>query len=92
MYVCCHCFSGHRQTKTKNRPSFRQILMHLNIAAGAFLAIPPETYLKTQVLAHRAALSLASYPDPMHLSSLRSPLSSLVPRPHAPLFPSQPSL
>jgi hypothetical protein len=24
--------------------------MHLDIAAGAFLAIPPETYLKTQVL------------------------------------------
>ena len=39
-----------RQPKPKNRPSFRQILMHLDIAAGAFLAIPPETYLTAQVL------------------------------------------
>lgn len=38
-----------RQPKPKNRPSFRQILMHLDIAAGAFLAIPPETYLTIQV-------------------------------------------
>ena len=45
-------FPSPRQPKPKNRPSFRQILMHLDIAAGAFLAIPPETYLTAQVFFH----------------------------------------
>ena len=37
-----------RQPKPKNRPSFRQISLHLDLAAGALLATPPETYLADQ--------------------------------------------
>ena len=48
-----------RQPKAKNRPSFRQIMMHLDLAAGAFLAIPPETYLMSQV---RLSLARLVYP------------------------------
>ena len=47
--LCSFCVFSPRQPKPKNRPSFRQILMHLDIAAGAFLAIPPDTYLMSQV-------------------------------------------
>ncbi|RXG53950.1 Mitogen-activated protein kinase kinase kinase 12 [Armadillidium vulgare] len=35
-------------TKPKNRPSFKYILMHLDIAAVEILSTPPETYFKTQ--------------------------------------------
>ena len=35
--------------KTKNRPSFRQILMHIDIAAVDFLSTPQEAYFDKQV-------------------------------------------
>eukprot|EP00118_Oscarella_pearsei_P024877 m.307006 g.307006 ORF g.307006 m.307006 type:complete len:615 (+) comp41806_c0_seq1:3138-4982(+) len=37
------------QSKPKNRPTFRQILMHLEIAASDFLSIPEKTFFKTQI-------------------------------------------
>lgn len=40
---CC------RQSKPRNRPSFRQTLMHLDIASADVLATPQETYFKSQV-------------------------------------------
>ncbi|KAM8934605.1 mitogen-activated protein kinase kinase kinase 13 [Pelodytes ibericus] len=36
------------QSKPRNRPSFRQILMHLDIAASDVLGTPQETYFKSQ--------------------------------------------
>ena len=36
--------------KTRNRPSFRQILMHIDIAAVDFLSTPQEAYFDKQVL------------------------------------------
>uniref|UniRef100_A0A8D0EAZ9 Mitogen-activated protein kinase kinase kinase n=1 Tax=Salvator merianae TaxID=96440 RepID=A0A8D0EAZ9_SALMN len=36
------------QSKPRNRPSFRQILMHLDIASADVLATPQETYFKSQ--------------------------------------------
>lgn len=36
------------QSKPRNRPSFRQILMHLDIASADVLGTPQETYFKTQ--------------------------------------------
>lgn len=38
-----------RQSKPRNRPSFRQTLMHLDIASADVLATPQETYFKSQV-------------------------------------------
>lgn len=38
-------------TKPRNRPSFKYILMHLDIAAVEIRSTPPETYFKTQVMA-----------------------------------------
>ncbi|XP_071822841.1 mitogen-activated protein kinase kinase kinase 13-B-like [Apostichopus japonicus] len=35
--------------KTKNRPNFRQIMMHLDIAAADFLSTPQEAYFDKQV-------------------------------------------
>ncbi|XP_076038121.1 uncharacterized protein LOC143023485 isoform X2 [Oratosquilla oratoria] len=35
-------------SKPRNRPSFKYILMHLDIAAVEILSTPPETYFKTQ--------------------------------------------
>lgn len=40
------CF---RQRKAKNRPTSRQIIMHLEIAAENFLSIPEDSYFKSQV-------------------------------------------
>uniref|UniRef100_A0A8C4XFC9 mitogen-activated protein kinase kinase kinase n=1 Tax=Erpetoichthys calabaricus TaxID=27687 RepID=A0A8C4XFC9_ERPCA len=36
------------QGKPRNRPSFRQILLHLDIASADVLATPQETYFKSQ--------------------------------------------
>ncbi|MFT7818121.1 mitogen-activated protein kinase kinase kinase 13 [Arapaima gigas] len=36
------------QGKPRNRPSFRQILLHLDIASADVLAAPQETYFKSQ--------------------------------------------
>ncbi|XP_052463032.1 mitogen-activated protein kinase kinase kinase 13 isoform X1 [Carassius gibelio] len=36
------------QSKPRNRPSFRQILLHLDIAAADVLGTPQETYFKSQ--------------------------------------------
>uniref|UniRef100_A0A5F5PUA9 Mitogen-activated protein kinase kinase kinase n=1 Tax=Equus caballus TaxID=9796 RepID=A0A5F5PUA9_HORSE len=36
------------QSKPRNRPSFRQTLMHLDIASADVLATPQETYFKSQ--------------------------------------------
>lgn len=41
--------SAPRQSKPRNRPSFRQILLHLDIAAADVLGAPQETYFKSQV-------------------------------------------
>lgn len=38
-----------RSGKPKNRPSFRQIMMHLDIAANEILRTPEEKYFQTQV-------------------------------------------
>ena len=43
--VYCH----DRNTKAKNRPSFRQIRLHLDIAAQEFIKINPAVYLESQV-------------------------------------------
>ncbi|KAJ8350039.1 hypothetical protein SKAU_G00251690 [Synaphobranchus kaupii] len=37
------------QGKPRNRPSFRQILLHLDIASADILGAPQETYFKSQV-------------------------------------------
>ena len=39
----------YRTAKPKNRPSFRQIHMHLDIAAADFLSTPQEAYFDKQV-------------------------------------------
>uniref|UniRef100_A0A8C5BR76 Mitogen-activated protein kinase kinase kinase n=1 Tax=Gadus morhua TaxID=8049 RepID=A0A8C5BR76_GADMO len=36
-------------SKPRNRPSFRQILLHLDIASADILSTPQETYFQTQV-------------------------------------------
>ena len=36
-------------SKPRNRPSFKYILMHLDIAAVEIRSTPPDTYYKTQV-------------------------------------------
>ncbi|XP_035459472.1 mitogen-activated protein kinase kinase kinase 13 isoform X2 [Scophthalmus maximus] len=36
------------QSKPRNRPSFRQILLHLDIASADILGAPQETYFKSQ--------------------------------------------
>lgn len=38
-----------RNTKPKSRPSFRQIRLHLDIAAQEFIKIDPSVYLESQV-------------------------------------------
>ena len=35
--------------KPRGRPSFKHIQMHLDIAAGEFITLPPQDYLQTQV-------------------------------------------
>uniref|UniRef100_A0A8C7H7L8 mitogen-activated protein kinase kinase kinase n=1 Tax=Oncorhynchus kisutch TaxID=8019 RepID=A0A8C7H7L8_ONCKI len=40
-------------SKPRNRPSFRQILLHLDIASADLLSTPQETYFKSQVLSHK---------------------------------------
>ncbi|XP_008336549.1 mitogen-activated protein kinase kinase kinase 12-like [Cynoglossus semilaevis] len=35
--------------KPRNRPSFRQILLHLDIASADVMSTPQETYFKSQV-------------------------------------------
>lgn len=42
IYICRNC-------KPRNRPSFRQILLHLDIASADVLSTPQETYFKSQV-------------------------------------------
>lgn len=42
-------FSILRNSKPRNRPSFRQILLHLDIASADVLSTPQETYFKSQV-------------------------------------------
>ncbi|NXT25223.1 M3K12 kinase, partial [Syrrhaptes paradoxus] len=37
-----------RNSKPRNRPSFRQILLHLDIASADVLSTPQETYFKSQ--------------------------------------------
>lgn len=44
-----HFFADSRQGKPRNRPSFRQILLHLDIASADVLGAPQETYFKSQV-------------------------------------------
>lgn len=39
----------YRNCKPRNRPSFRQILLHLDIASADILSTPQETYFKSQV-------------------------------------------
>uniref|UniRef100_A0A6I8NMV9 Mitogen-activated protein kinase kinase kinase n=1 Tax=Ornithorhynchus anatinus TaxID=9258 RepID=A0A6I8NMV9_ORNAN len=39
-------------SKPRNRPSFRQILLHLDIASADVLSTPQETYFKSQVKLH----------------------------------------
>lgn len=41
LHLCWH-------SKPRNRPSFKQILLQLDIVAGGFLSLPPETFIKTQ--------------------------------------------
>ena len=36
-------------TKPRNRPSFKNILMHLDIAAVEILSFQPDDYFRTQV-------------------------------------------
>uniref|UniRef100_A0A671WGS7 mitogen-activated protein kinase kinase kinase n=1 Tax=Sparus aurata TaxID=8175 RepID=A0A671WGS7_SPAAU len=44
------CPDGNGQNcKPRNRPSFRQILLHLDIASADVLSTPQETYFKSQV-------------------------------------------
>ena len=38
-----------RNTKPRGRPSFRQIRLHLDIAAQEFIKINPAVYLESQV-------------------------------------------
>ena len=38
-----------RNSKPKNRPSFQQVLLHVEIAAGDVLKTPREIYLNQQV-------------------------------------------
>ena len=38
-----------RSAKSRNRPSFRQILMHLEIASPELLNIEQEDFIKSQV-------------------------------------------
>ena len=38
-----------RNSKPKNRPSFQQVLLHVEIAAGDVLKIPQEVYQNRQV-------------------------------------------
>ena len=38
-----------RNSKPKNRPSFQQVLLHVEIAAGDVLKTPREMYLNQQV-------------------------------------------
>lgn len=42
-----------RNSKPRNRPSFRQILLHLDIASADVLSTPQETYFKSQVCCGR---------------------------------------
>jgi hypothetical protein len=42
MKQCC-------SAKPRNRPSFKNILMHLDIAAAEILSFQPEDYFRTQV-------------------------------------------
>lgn len=44
---CVYIF--HRNCKPRNRPSFRQILLHLDIASADILSTPQETYFQSQV-------------------------------------------
>lgn len=46
-YVCANDVC--RNCKPRNRPSFRQILLHLDIASADVLSTPQETYFKSQV-------------------------------------------
>ena len=41
--------SPFRDSKPKNRPSFQQVLLHVEIAAGDVLKTPQEIYLNQQV-------------------------------------------
>uniref|UniRef100_H3A267 Mitogen-activated protein kinase kinase kinase n=1 Tax=Latimeria chalumnae TaxID=7897 RepID=H3A267_LATCH len=43
-FLFCRC----RNSKPRNRPSFRQILLHLDIASADVLSTPQETYFKSQ--------------------------------------------
>ncbi len=48
--VClCVCVCVCRNCKPRSRPSFRQILLHLDIASADVLSTPQETYFKSQV-------------------------------------------
>lgn len=40
---------AHRNSKPRNRPSFRQILLHLDIASADIMSTPQETYFQSQV-------------------------------------------
>lgn len=56
----CFLFWVCRNCKPRNRPSFRQILLHLDIASADVLSTPQETYFKSQVWLLSLLLS-ASY-------------------------------
>lgn len=46
-----------RNGKPKNRPSFQQVLLHVEIAAGDVLKTPQEVYLNQQVGKPRTAFA-----------------------------------
>lgn len=50
-----------RQSKPRNRPSFRQILLHLDIASADVLGAPQETYFKSQVSTATAKRSMSAW-------------------------------
>lgn len=67
-------FTGSRQGKPRNRPSFRQILLHLDIAAADVLGTPQETYFKSQVWTETTKEPSSVKKSQMfhHISSLRA--------------------
>lgn len=48
-HVTIDKFYSNRNGKAKNRPSFRQILMHIDIAATDILTMPDQKYFGKQV-------------------------------------------
>lgn len=58
----------YRNSKPRNRPSFRQILLHLDIASADVLSTPQETYFKSQVCCgwkNNGCLTLTNMAEPL---------------------------